>query len=192
MSALSNSANCVICEKYHMERTDCEDGVCFFCKKGPSIDHPVILVRGDVLHERVFGIECLVHWQNFGSSRAKIITSTYGYTTDPRVDPNTIKHGDIMRDTNKPQRQPTPAGTKLPWLARRVEDVKCKWRCHKYQRKMKIYAGAGVAGRSPYVTSRWGWRCNELLGWDGVAPVVMIPSKWRKDRVYPRDGYPPM
>jgi hypothetical protein len=191
MSAPYNLVNCSTCAKSHID-TICEDSVCFFCKKGPSIDHPVILVHGELYSKRVFGIECLVHWQNFGGSRSKWLTSTYGYTTDPRVDPKTTKHGGILRDTNKPQRQPTPAGTKLPWLARRVEDVKYKWRCQKYQREMEIRVIPWDGPCGKYITSRWGWRRCILYFWDGVAPLVMIPDKWRKDPLFPRDGYPPL
>jgi hypothetical protein len=189
MSESSNPVECSICARFKIKTLNCSDSVCFFCHKEPSVDHPVITVWGEVWHERVFGIECLVHWQNTVSSRCKLMTATYGYTKDPCVDPNTTKYGGFLRDPNKPQRQPTPAGKKPSWLARHVEDVKYEWRRHKYERKMEIY----VHPWKIYISGRWGkQRRIRLWCWDGVAPVVMIPDKWQKDPLFPREGFPPL
>jgi hypothetical protein len=169
----------LVCGSCCNKEFDCDDTVCFFCHKELSIDHPVILVQGESGHERAFGIECLVHWQNTIKGCCVRNTVTYGWTKDPRVDADLTKYGGLLRDSCKPQRRPTPAGEQPSWLARYLEDFKYKCLCAGYSQLMKVRTttkGNKVPlGAYPPQSKRH----IPLPTWDGVAPLLAIPSKSR-------------
>jgi hypothetical protein len=147
--------------------------VCFICSEEPSIDHPVFLVTDTAGCERTFGIYCLAWWQDNANPCCIRTLTTYGWTKDPRIDPDLTKYGGLLSDPFTPLLQPTPDGKQLSWLAR--YSLMCLRQLSSYLLKVRTTIDDDKMPLGAYLPGRLGH--IPLPSWDGVAPLVAIPSQ---------------
>jgi hypothetical protein len=147
--------------------------VCFICSKEPSIDHPVILITNAVGCERTFGVYCLTRWQDNAKACCIRTIITYGWTKDPRVDPDLTKYGGLLNNPFTPLPLPTPAGKKPSWLGRYSR--KCLRPLYSYLIEVRTTINDDKMPLGAYLPRRL--RHIPLPSWDGVAPLVAIPSQ---------------
>jgi hypothetical protein len=150
---------------------------CYFCHKGPSIDHPVIQVTDTTGCERGFGIECLTLWQENTKGCCMRTTATYGWTKDRRVNPKLTQYGGFLYDMFEPPQWLTYLSKKRHWLIYNIIIVEgMLWReIHSQLVKVQTTIHDDQVPLGAYLPR--GGRHIPLPSWDCGAPLVAIPEK---------------